>query len=127
MAIATMITGFGQYNIDADTQIRAYVIAADGCRDDAIVSACKRFIRGEVKGHKASRLPTTAEFAQECRSENDTIVARESRRPALPKPPEPIISPEEKARVAEKMKHLRAAIRGDQEARRVVGWEDVKP
>lgn len=124
MAIATMITGFGQFSTDPDTQIRAYIIAADGCRDDAITSACKRFIRGEVKGHKASYLPTSAEFGQECRSEHDAIVARENRRPSLPTPPERVISPEEKAKVATKMKALKAAMRGDQEARRIVGWKE---
>lgn len=119
-----MITGFGQFSTDPDTQIKAYIIAADGCRDDAIVSACIRFTQGKVKSHKASRLPTSAEFGQECRSENDLMEARARYKPPLPKPPEPVISAEEKQRVARKMKLLNLAMKGDQLARQKLGWHE---
>lgn len=79
LAIATMITGFDQFNTDPDTQLLAYSIAADGYREDAVRSACKRFIRGEVKGHKAGKLPTVAEFSIECKSEHSVIDAADWR------------------------------------------------
>jgi hypothetical protein len=79
LAIATMITGFDQFSTEPDTQLLAYSIAADGYREDAVRSACKRFIRGEVKGHKAGKLPTVAEFSIECKSEHSVIDASDWR------------------------------------------------
>lgn len=86
LAIATMISGFGQSSIDVDAQLEAYRMACEDCREDVIRTVCRRFIRGEVEGHKAHRLPTAAEFAQECRSEHSAVTARENRSRALPKP-----------------------------------------
>jgi hypothetical protein len=123
-----MISGFGPSSTDVDTQIRAYFIAADGAREDAIRSACKRFIRGEVPGHKANRLPTSAEFAQECRSEHSAISARENRRTALPKPDnEFVASPEHRQRMRGLFGLLKRARAGDPEAQKQMrkhGWRD---
>lgn len=96
LAIATMITGFDQFNTEPDTQLLAYTIAADGYREDAVRSACKRFIRGEVKGHKAGKLPTVAEFSIECKSEHAVIDAadwRARRQQTITHQPEPSESP----------------------------------
>lgn len=119
-AIAAMLTGFGASSTDPDIQIRAYALAAHGNRADAVESACARFIRGEVDGHKASRCPTVAEFAKECRSEHSRITAMENRRPALPKPEEERVqhSWDHRVKMIALFDKLKLALKGDKDAQR---------
>lgn len=124
-AIAAMISGFGGSNTDPDLQIRAYEIAADGCSDDAIQRTAGLFIRGEVKEHKASRLPTSAEFGKECRSNHSAIQAAKNRRPqiAAPEPEYPI---EHRERMAGLLRKLNRAMCGDRQAQKELepwGWK----
>jgi len=127
LAIATMISGFGASSIDVDAQLEAYRVACEDCREDAIKTVCKRFLRGEVAGHKAHRLPTAAEFAQECRSEHAAVTARENRGKLLPRPEERgnTHTPEHRERMLNLLGLLSRACRGDRAAQKALrpwGW-----
>lgn len=112
-----MISGFGGSSTDPDITLRAYEIAADGCSDDAIQRTAGLFIRGEVKEHKAHRLPTTAEFGKECRSNHSAIEAAKNRKPMLPKGEDEYTAqptPEGRARMLGLIATWRKAWAGDQ-------------
>lgn len=53
---------------DKDMLLRTYLMAVEELPAEAICSAAKRFIRGEVPHQDKRFTPSTAEFAAECRS-----------------------------------------------------------
>lgn len=131
MAIATMISGFGPSNTDVDLQIRSYHIAADGCREDAVRLASRRFIQGDVSGHKSGYLPTVAEFAKECRAAVAELDARDwaKSRKALPPPTSQeasVNTPEHRAKMYGLITKWKRAMAGDRQAQeelRPWGWK----
>lgn len=104
------------------------MLAVEGYRADAICVTSARFIRGEVVGHKSHRLPTTAEFGQECKSIHNSLIARENRLNALPKPDDQPTThtPEHRERMLNLLDLLSRACRGDRAAQKALepwGWK----
>lgn len=85
------------------------------------------FIRGEVADHKGTRLPTSAEFGKECRSNHRAIEAARNRKIALSKPEERFEhSYEHRMKMLRLFETLKKALAGSKQAQKELepwGWK----
>lgn len=84
--------------------IGTYVIAIDGYSLAAIQKSVTRFIRGEVEGHDPRFAPTPAQFSRDVRNRQDLMTPPEPPRQALPAPIRQEPTPEERQRVADRVR-----------------------
>lgn len=84
--------------------IGTYVIAIDGYSLAAIQKSVTRFIRGEVEGHDPRFAPTPAQFSRDVRYRQDLMTPPEPPRQALPAPIRQEPTPEERQRVADRVR-----------------------
>ena len=121
-----MLSGFPQGNIDPDVQIRVYVAASRGIREDAIISAADRFMRGKVKDQNRSFAPSSAEFACECEREAERLALLENYRPRIAPPQDDFrATPEHRQKMRHLFELLKRARAGDimaQQELRPHGW-----
>ena len=53
--------------------VRAYIMAIDDYDLDAVMAACKAFIKGEVKGRNNGFAPSAPELSAECQRQQDRL------------------------------------------------------
>jgi len=69
-----MFNSFPQsQNTDADVLMMACKIALEGLRDDAIVMACSRFMKGQVPSHDPRYAPSVAQLALEATARHEHL------------------------------------------------------
>lgn len=84
--------------------IGTYLIAIDGYCLSAIQKSVARFIRGEVEGHDGRFAPTPAQFSRDVRYRQDLMTPPEPPRQAIPAPIRQEPTPEERQRVADRVR-----------------------
>jgi len=122
--LSRLFAGLEWYSKAApETVAETYLFALEGIDTDALEKAVEQFIKGNVEDWDGRKVPTTAMLVRQA-AKWQTVLHKPVK--ALP-PPEPVISPEERARVAEGFKRhvtkleTEARVRRMDVARRVHG------
>lgn len=76
--IGMMLKAFpsSQSSITADSA-KVYLFAVEDFSLEAVKRACRKYVRGEVKGHNNAFAPSAPEMSALCRSINDAIVVEQ--------------------------------------------------
>ena len=110
-ALTSMFASFRERSDDVEGMVRHYAIMIEDVPTWAVVKACERFAKGRVPDrHNNAFAPTVAElhaFADGLVEDGDRYTSR----PALPPPPEPYVSPEERERVGRMVVSLQTELK----------------
>lgn len=91
--MAVLFNSFPQsQNTDADVLMMACKIALEGLRDDAIVQACSRFMKGQVPSHDPRYAPSVAQLSLEATARHEHLdrVDRAASAPKIEHKPAPV-------------------------------------
>jgi hypothetical protein len=109
-ALTGMFAGFRERSDDVEGMVRHYAIMLEDVPTWAVVKACERFAKGRVPDrHNNAFAPTVAELHAFADKLVDDAAPRG--RPAALPPPEPYISPEERARVGRMITNLQIELK----------------
>ncbi len=126
-----MLTGLGgPKGADPDVLMTTYVVAVHGIRDDCVMEAAGKFIRGDmqIEGWKPGRAPTTDVFTKACRELSSQKTAAENREKykRIERKDDRPTTPEQRQRMGEKLRLLKEAIAGNEACRREIGWYEAE-